>query len=130
MGWRELRQGWRQTGMAPPLRHELNRRLDLISNDPTLAVGLQAVHDRVRSSVRLHTRVHWIELQRSWRNEPLGDRLRQLPPFMLAPVSSVGRRLGGRAETDPADPSLAATWSRVWRLLRQPTPSSRVAPPS
>lgn len=132
MGWRDLRRNWRDTATPQRARASLMARMDHASAASTPADALQRVHDDVRSSTRLHLRVHWLEIRRAWR-EPGGSRVVPLlVPCVLAPLSSAGRRLGGVAHAAPQDPSLAHTWGRVLRVATQADaepPRSRVAPP-
>lgn len=133
MGVRLLVEGWRTTRLDDRRRAALVARLDAVSRGLAPASVLAEIHDGARSSVRLHSRVHWVELHLNWRARGLEESLRQVPPLVLAPVSSAGRRLGGLDSEAPQDPGLWVTWLRVWTratdgALERPT--SRVAPPT
>ena len=77
---------------------------------------LGELHEDVRNSVRLHLRVHW-RIVRAGRADPLPRRLQELERLIAAPLSSVGRRLGGCPPDAPQDDGLAETWARVLRTL-------------
>ena len=116
MTWRALAQGWRQTRMAPAERRQQMRVLREVTSGLRAPSHLEQVHATVRSSIRLHTRVHWADLRTRSRAQGVRELLRGLPPLLLAPVSSLGRRLGGVPNEAAQDPSLKATWQRVMGL--------------
>ena len=118
MGWRALRAGWHHSAIPDGAREDEGRRLDAVCAGTAGGTVLEDVHQRVRSSVRLHTRVHWVQLRVAVREQRLRSVPGLLGPMVLAPVSSLGRRLGGLPADAPQDASLAATWARVWTRAR------------
>ena len=113
MTLRALAQGWRQTRMAPSERRHQQQVLREVSSGLRATSQLDQVHAKVRSSIRLHTRVHWVDLRTRSHAQGIREVLRGLPPLFLAPVSSLGRRLSGTPNEAAQDPSLTATWRRV-----------------
>ena len=116
MTWRALARGWRQTRMPPSERRRQVQVLREVAAGLRTPSHLDRVHATVRSSIRLHTRVHWADLRTRRRAQGVREVLHGLPPLLLAPVSSLGRRLGGVPNDAAQDPSLRATWHRVMGL--------------
>lgn len=113
---RALVQGWHQTRMAPSERRRQQQVLREVSSGLRPTSELDQVHAKVRSSIRLHARVHWLDLRTRSRAKGIRAVISALPPLFMAPVSSLGRRLGGTPNEAVQDPSLAATWRRVIEL--------------
>ena len=116
MSWNVLRNGWKQTRLPAATRAAYLRTLQKIQSGELPSKQLDAVHGAVRSSVRLHARVHWVEMRLHWRDRSVRPMVQQVAPMVFAPVSSLGRRLGGVANDAPQDPSLLTTWQRVFQI--------------
>ena len=116
MTLRAMVRGWHQTRMAPSERRRQQQVLREVASGVRATSHLDQVHAKVRSSIRLHARVHWVDLRTRGRAQGMREVLRGLPPLFLAPVSSLGRRLGGVPNEAAQDPSLRATWHRVMTL--------------
>jgi hypothetical protein len=116
MAWKDLKTGWSHTRMSASLRQVHLHTLREIVAGKVPSSELELVHAAVRSSIRLHTRVHWLDLRLLWRARELRPMVRRLPPLLFAPISSAGRRLGAVPSDAPQDPSLVVTWRRVLRV--------------
>ena len=103
---------WTVSRIDPELYAELRARL---RGKPSCDV-LAEVHEQVRNSVRLHTLVH-VHVLRASHGRPIRQDLQELERLLVAPVSSVGRRLGGCLPGAPQDPGLRCTWERAIRGL-------------
>ncbi|HCH64024.1 MAG: hypothetical protein CL927_02675 [Deltaproteobacteria bacterium] len=120
MGWNGLKRGWLDTQLPAATRARFEQVLRDIESGALPSEALEAVHGAVRSSLRLHTRVHWVDLRLHWRTMSLRPLVGRMGPMVFAPVSSLGRRLGGVGNQEPQDPSLWATWQRVVRVAYAP----------
>ena len=102
---------WASSALEPEQYRELSARL---RGEPSRS-ELAEIHEQVRNSVRLHTRVHLHVVRRGGR--PLREDLQELERLVAAPLSSLGRRLGGVQPGAPQDPGLLATWERATRAF-------------
>lgn len=75
------------------------------------SLRLDAAHEQVRNSVVLHTGVHLAGVAVGLRRRASGQRVAlDLPPLLLAGVSSWLRRAAGVAPDAPAGDGLWETW--------------------
>jgi len=112
MGLTDLQEAWRTTRLSATRRREEASRMERVWAGDLPEQVLGDIHDHVRSSIRLHTRVHWVDLRLRWRSgqTPSTTELQQL---VIAPLSSLGRRLAGLDASAPTDNGLWSTWRRV-----------------
>jgi len=103
---------WTASGLSADDRQRLAERIGAAREKSVL----DAVHDEVRNSARLHSWVH-LRLVLSFGPDADGTRLVELERLLAAPVSSVGRRLGGCPPDAPQDPGLKVTWQRAFRAF-------------
>ena len=104
-------QRWRASAIPLERRTQLRRQLRVAGD----AKALEAVHAQVRNSTRLHLAVH---LRGFRQDRDAEGTLLALEYLLAAPISSVGRRLGGCPPEAPQDAGLAVTWRRAALCLR------------